>query len=222
MTTLPVTEEAVRDWRDYDDLVLPPILAAALVDLREHGYHGTTVRSIAAGVGLTMPSLYYHYGNKEGILVALLDLAMDDLLAHIAGGVQEAGSDTQAKFDNCVLAVLWHATYRVDMARLHDEARFLTADARARYITKRMVVDHTLEEVLREGGAEGLFDVDDPHFMARAVNGLIASIQYWYRKDGPLPVEKIAEEYLRSARRMVGAREPEPPAKRRRRAQSRR
>src|SRR4051794_33795471 len=98
------------DWRTYPDLPIAPILAAALTHFQQDGYHGTTVRKIAAEVGLTMPTLYYHYGNKEGILFALLDIAMDDFWAHGHACLEEAGTDTQKRFENFITSVALHYT----------------------------------------------------------------------------------------------------------------
>jgi AcrR family transcriptional regulator len=205
MTAIEMSQSP-QGWRTHDELSLTPILAAALTDLQELGYHGTTVRRIAAGVGLTMPSLYYHYGNKEGILFALLDIAMDDLLAHIRGGLDEAGDDTRTKLINFVTAVALHNTRRRDLARLHDEFRFLGPEFLARYLAKRGVVDQTLVDLLREGVDNGIFDLDeDAPFTSRVILGMLRGIIDWYSEDGPLRAEDIAARYTKSVMRLVDA-----------------
>ena len=190
-------------WRTRVGRPLPPILAAALQNLQEHGYHGTTVRGIAAGVGLTMPSLYYHYGNKEGILFALLDIAMDDLLARIQDGLEEAGEDVTARLSNFITAIALHNTRRRDLARLHDEFRFLGDELRAQYVAKRSVVDETLVGLLTDGVTEGVFETDDPRFTARILLGMCNGIVDWYDPDGKASAEEIAERYARSGLRLV-------------------
>ena len=194
---------AVRNWRSHDDLDLPPILEAALADFQQHGYHGSTVRGISSRVGVTMPSLYYHYGNKEGILFALLDVAMEDLLAHIKRGMDDAGDDVTAKFQNFITAVALHNTRRHDLATLHDEFRFLGTDSRATYVGKRSIVEQTLEELLREGSAGGVFDDSDPHFTARLLLGMLNGIIDWYHAPGPLTATEIADRYTQAALRLV-------------------
>ena len=197
------TSGSDSSWRTREGQPLPPILAAALANLQEHGYHGTTVRGIASGVGLTMPALYYHYGNKEGILFALLDIAMDDLLARIRDGLEEAGQDTKARFTNFVTAVVLHITLERDLATLHDEFRFLTSDLRAQYVAKRSVVDETLVGLLKDGVAEGIFETDDARFTSRLVLGMCNGIVDWYHPAGPLSAKKIAKRYAQSAVRLV-------------------
>ena len=195
--------EPVTDWRTYPDLELPPILTAALADFQEHGYHGTTVRAIAARAGLTMPSLYYHYGNKEGILFALLEAAMDDLETHIDRGLMAAGNDTLERFRNFVAAIALHNTHRRRLAALHDEFRFLGPTLRAQYVARRAVVEDTLENLLQAGISEGRFDGTDPRLTARVLLGLLRGILDWYREDGPLTATEIADRYTCDALRLV-------------------
>jgi len=47
------------------------LLAAAVPLFAAKGYAATTVRDIVGAAGVTLPVLYYHFGNKEGLFVAL-------------------------------------------------------------------------------------------------------------------------------------------------------
>ena len=87
--------------------------------------------------------------------MALLDIAMDDLLMHIEMSLENAGGDPQARFKNFVSAIALHNTRRRDLAMLHDEFRFLGHEARARYVAKRSVVQQTLENLLEAGNILG-------------------------------------------------------------------
>lgn len=68
------------DWRHYPPLVLDPPLAAALSSFLDLGYHGATMRHIAQRAGLSVPGIYHYYPSKREMLVAILDLTMDDLI----------------------------------------------------------------------------------------------------------------------------------------------
>lgn len=48
------------------------IAAEAAKLFAKHGYDATPVRSIAEAAGVTCPTLYYHFGSKEGLAQALL------------------------------------------------------------------------------------------------------------------------------------------------------
>jgi TetR/AcrR family transcriptional regulator len=62
----------VRKPADADDAVRGRLLSAALELFQDKGYASTTVREIVAAAGVTKPVLYYHFGNKEGIYLAIL------------------------------------------------------------------------------------------------------------------------------------------------------
>lgn len=203
----PVDVKATEsDWAPYSELSLHPILASALSHFQVQGYHGTTVRNIAASVDLTMPTLYYHYGNKEGILFALLEIAMDDLESHLDGCLEDAEGDTLKRFENFITAIALHYTHRRDLAMLHNEFRFLGADFRARYVERRTALEKTLEELLKDGIAEGIFDgAEDPDFTARVLLGMLAGILNWYSPTGPLSAAEIARRHTDYAVRIVSA-----------------
>ena len=50
----------------------------------EHGVQAATTRSIAAAAGVTAPTLYRHFGDQEGMLIAALDSVFDqaEAVAH--------------------------------------------------------------------------------------------------------------------------------------------
>ena len=54
------------------------ILEVALARFVSAGYAGTSVRQIADDVGVTQPTLYYHFGSKDGILAALIEPFLRD------------------------------------------------------------------------------------------------------------------------------------------------
>ena len=59
------------------------ILQAAAQIFREKGYHAASMQDIAEAVELQKGSLYHHVSSKQGILLALLDQALDILTAEL-------------------------------------------------------------------------------------------------------------------------------------------
>lgn len=61
------------------------ILDAALQQLFERGYDGTTTRVIAQRAGVNEVTLFRHFGNKQGILLAVIERETDitDELAEV-------------------------------------------------------------------------------------------------------------------------------------------
>jgi outer membrane protein len=54
------------------------LLDAGLKLFANRGYAGTPVQDIAEEARVTKPTLYYYFGNKEGLFQALVDQAMDE------------------------------------------------------------------------------------------------------------------------------------------------
>ena len=54
------------------------LLCAAVNVFDRKGYQAASVREIVEQAGVTKPALYYHFGNKEGVLVAVLEQAVQE------------------------------------------------------------------------------------------------------------------------------------------------
>jgi AcrR family transcriptional regulator len=66
------------------------------------GYDATSVRTIVEAAGVTKPTLYYHFGSKEGLAQALLTLPMTGLentLRAIAGANGDPVSALEQTFE---------------------------------------------------------------------------------------------------------------------------
>jgi len=57
------------------------ILDAARSVLRERGYASLSTREVAAVAGVPLSQIHYHFGSKQGLLVALLEYLNGQLLA---------------------------------------------------------------------------------------------------------------------------------------------
>jgi len=48
-----------------------------------HGYDGTSTRAIAEGAGVNIALILYHFGSKEGLLAALMENWVNDVLVRM-------------------------------------------------------------------------------------------------------------------------------------------
>jgi AcrR family transcriptional regulator len=80
---------AARPWVDRDERERQ-ILDAATSVFAERGYRATSMESVASRVGVTKPVLYDHFGSKEGLLLACIARARQDLLSVTADAVADA------------------------------------------------------------------------------------------------------------------------------------
>lgn len=98
-------------------------------------YHGTTVRDIAKRLGQTVPAIYYHYENKQALLVALLTKSIDDLLDRCTEAEAEAraavADDPAQRLTYLVRCVVLYVANRQQLAFLDAEIRSLESENRA-------------------------------------------------------------------------------------------
>jgi len=64
------------------------ILDAALDAFAEHGYRGTSVRTIAAAAGANVAAINYHWGSKERLWTAVCERCSQRVMQTIQGAVR--------------------------------------------------------------------------------------------------------------------------------------
>lgn len=71
------------------------LLGAAISLFTARGYAATSVREIVAAAGLAKPALYYHFGSKEGIYLAIVAEIQRVVDLGLAANFSTAGSARQ-------------------------------------------------------------------------------------------------------------------------------
>ena len=65
------------------------ILDSALELFHARGYDSVGVQEIAEMAGVTKPTLYYYFGNKQGLLSTLLNLKYEEMKTAVFGNLDE-------------------------------------------------------------------------------------------------------------------------------------
>lgn len=192
-------------WRQYGEEDLPIPLAAALSAFAEHGYHGTSVRDIAARAGLSVPGLYHHYPSKQSLLQGLLELTMSDLLGRSRAALEQAGDSPVERFDAVVESLLRFHMYRRAQAFVGStEIRSLEPVFRTEYIATRDEQQRMVDAIVQAGVESGDFRTTHPVDAGRAVTTMCVGVSTWYRPSGRLGPDELVSRYLLIARQMVG------------------
>ncbi|WP_182377761.1 TetR/AcrR family transcriptional regulator [Nocardioides sp. WS12] len=195
------------NWRDYDTAALPRVLAGALGVFAEQGYHGASIRQIAARADLSVPGLYHHYGSKQEILVDLMLAVMGDLLGRSRGALASAGDGSLERLDALVESLLRFHMFRQEQAFVaSSEIRSLLPENRSAYVALRDEQQRMLEDLITDGETEGVFATPSPREAARAVSTLCVGVASWYRQDGSMEVDEIVADYLVMVHGLLGHR----------------
>ncbi len=160
------------------------------------GYHNTSMREIARGLGMNQSSLYHYYNSKEDILYTLINDAMDealDTLEEICG----AHISPHAKL-NRVLS-FYTDYYAGDQDRLRllvNEQGHLGEDYRGVLIRKERRYVHLIQSILKALADEGLMKPIPSAVAAFAFFGMVHYTIKWYHKDGPVKSGELADYFL--------------------------
>ncbi|WP_174343992.1 TetR/AcrR family transcriptional regulator [Gordonia soli] len=200
-----IRSRALGSWRDYGEPELPVPLAAALAAFAEHGYHGTSVREIAARANLSVPGLYHHYPSKQSLLQGLLERTMTDLLHRSELAVREAGDQPVDQFDAVVESLLRFHMYRREQAFVGStEIRSLDDGYRDTYIGHRDRQQRMVDEIVFAGVAAGDFTTQYPKDASRAVATMCVGVSTWFKLDGELAADELIARNRQIARDAIG------------------
>ncbi len=85
---------------------------AAATDLFDRkGYAATSVREIVEAAGVTKPVLYYHFGSKEGLYLALFQETFAAFMETLAEPMEPAASARERILELCDRAFVFHAAH---------------------------------------------------------------------------------------------------------------
>lgn len=188
-----------------EHLELSQISRAALDCFVETGYHGTTTRQIAKAAHLSVPGVYHHYASKHEILVDISEQAMCTLIAAAQQAVEQTGERLIDRFDALVeCLVQFHADFSDVAFVSFSEIRSLNPEARAHHQEQRRQVQEMITSLVEEGVASGEFGTSHPRTVGRAISSICLGISQWYRPDGGVSVETLAEAHVQICRDTVG------------------
>ncbi len=158
------------------------ILIEASRLLSTNGYRGTTTREIAAAVGISQPSLFFHFSNKRAIVE---ELYRRDLVPAVAGleNLIVAEASPAAK----LFALIQGETTRIldspyDM-RAHISYEALNDPDLAPFRELIRQFDDLTNLIIRSGQESGQFDAGDPWLAQQMVSGFLARANLFVLSD---------------------------------------
>ena len=159
------------------------------------GYHATGLNELCDANDLGKGALYHYIGSKEGLLAAIHDRVMDEVMRG-AERVADAGGSPSAQLEMLgdeLLDVIHRYPDHV-WVFLH-EFRALTGERAATFRERRQDYERRVEAVLRAGAASGEFRELDPWLTARAWLGMHNYTYLWLRPGQRLTARDVAKPF---------------------------
>jgi AcrR family transcriptional regulator len=194
-----------RVQADVDHVEERRLVDAAEARFDCNGYHGTSIRQIAADAGCSSTAFYDHFRSKQSLLLEIIDATLTTAVAQTEAAVALAGDDPLGRLEAAVWAQCdFHIRYQRGWRVAESQWCNLDASDRDRLARKRFRSAEIMAEIIGEGAANGLFAVDEPEAAGVAVSTMCGAIGSWCdgRRDAP---RRVMKTYCELAARMVGA-----------------
>lgn len=193
-----------RTQGSHSDITGPRVRGAALRLFARHGYAAVSMRQIAGEVGVQAGALYNYTPDKQTLLFDLMKEHMDQLLGAYADQPEPKGA-MQALEQFTRFHIRFHAARPEAVFVSYMELRNLAPENFAVIEELRRTYETRIEDILRHGIAEGVFDIPDPKIATLAVIAMLTGVNTWYRAQGRLTLGEVETLYWTMLRKSVAA-----------------
>ncbi|MBM7459286.1 TetR/AcrR family transcriptional regulator [Rhodococcus coprophilus] len=161
-----------------------------------NGYGSSSIRTIAQEAGVSLSALYYHYKNKQELLLATLMDGVDTYDAVCDAELARTGDDPVEQLRAFVRGNVKFRTEFPDQGRMiATEVRNLEPEGARLYEERRRAGRRRIRDVIDEGIERGVFTTDFPDDCRRSILAMTSAIANWYDPTGPDSPDVIAERY---------------------------
>jgi|TARA_R100000935_G_C2767880_1_gene136422 AcrR family transcriptional regulator len=197
-----VNQDSILRSLVADNLVSDPagargrLLHEAAKLFRDKGYERTTVRDLAAAVGIQSGSLFHHFRTKEEILKAVMVETIRLNTALMQAAV-DAASTHRDKLQALIRAELESINGQTGeaMAVLVFEWRSLSEESQAYVLELRDIYEQLWLDVLETLRQDGVLAAD-PFVVRRMLTGALSWTVTWYRPDGGLTLDDLTAQVV--------------------------
>lgn len=150
------------------------LLQAALALFARKGYAATTVREIVSEAGVTAPSLYYFFGNKEGLFLELMEIHCAMIDAALGTAADPSG-DAGQRLKQLVDGIFRHVVGDRDFFRLMFSIYYGPPQGAPNcdFIVYHVKFHAAIKAITEEGIAAGVFRPGNPSHMTWLIRGVV-------------------------------------------------
>lgn len=172
---------------------------------RASGYAATSIRDIARALDMQGASLYAHVASKEDLLWAIIDRAAAAFeRAAERASAETVGGDAVERLAALVEAHVEVVTADPERSSVFvTEWRHLSEAHRSSVAMRRDAYEARFRETIADGVSIGAFGATDPALAATFILTALNGISTWYRPDGRLSADRIADHYVELALRSL-------------------
>jgi AcrR family transcriptional regulator len=186
---------SAKQREDERALKRQAVLLAAVRMFNERGFHTTSLDDVAASLGVTKPVIYHYLGNKDQVLLECVRIG----LAQLREAAEAARTECGNGLDRLKAFLRRYAEINMGdfgkcIIRTGDEA--LSPQSRQEFRALKREIDLAMRALIEAASADGSAQVDDVRMTAFTLAGALNWPARWYRDDGALSSDAIAERMV--------------------------
>jgi TetR/AcrR family transcriptional regulator len=166
------------------------VLREAAASFNFKGYHATSLTEIAAKLGVTKAALYHYFPNKNSLLAACFEQAMEIAFVSLERGRKQGGNGRE----RLVLTISGYVSQLIDelncCVMLMEEQALEPAD-RVKLVRQRDRFERGLRALMKEGIEDGSVVPCDPKLAIFVILGAMNWVAKWFKPSGPWKPEQI-------------------------------
>lgn len=180
------------------------IYRVAIALIYSKGYRGLTMRGLAKKVGIQGASLYYHLASKQELLRTILLEIQEEQNVLVREAVEAAGPSPVDQLRAAIRAHLrYHVDHRAEAFISDSELRDLTPSNRRIVVSSRDRYEEIFRSIIGRGTDMNYWEADG-RLAGFIVIAMCTGVNTWYRPEGPLSLDQIADYYADFVLRALG------------------
>lgn len=190
------TQRKEKEMQKNPSLEREKILEVAAGLFSEKSYAGTSVRDIAHALDVSIATIYYYFKNKEDLLFNIIESCENDLLVNIHREI-EGSVDPLGRLRNMLARHVCLTQEKKNMLKVYvEEQNHLSKGFKKIIYKQHRKIYETYMDQLKELQRLGLIHADSLPIAAFAIFGMVNWCYRWYREDGAVPIQEVAERLI--------------------------
>lgn len=186
------------------------VMKVALQKFLQHGYAGTSMKSLAQELGVSAPAIYWYFPSKDDLYVSVLEGAMKDFLSHVRQSITE--EEPVHRLGQIVRAHVTWQLLQSGAARAFDltmsykgESHDIPSERLEPVFEMQREFVREVESVVQDGKDQGVMRVDNVTTTTFAIITMCDYVFTWFDPRGEMSIAAVANRYEGLVRNMVGA-----------------
>lgn len=183
---------AIQGRNEQFELKRQSVLRTAARVFSQRGFHQTTLSDIAKELHIAKPTLYHYFKSKDEILLEVQQAAIAQMTA-VELSPASSSRNGRALFEDFVSRYVAMIVDEFGTCLIKTGDLPLELENRAIVRRGSKTIELMMREILRRGAKDKSLGACDPKIEAMFIFGTLNWIPYWYRPDGELKLEQLAQ-----------------------------